>query len=49
MVLRMALAFLVTVANGGESLINFRYILNINSIGIIPFGLTKSLIALIAI
>ena len=45
----MALAFLIIIANNSKSLINFKYIPNINNIRIIPFSPTKSLIALIAI
>ena len=49
MALRIALAFLVIIADNSESLVNLKYTLNISNIGIIPFGLAESLIALIAI
>ena len=47
--LRITLVFLVIIVNSSKSLINFKYALNINSIGMIPFSPTKSLIILIAI
>ena len=45
----MALALLVIIANDSESLVNFKYALNISNIEIIPFSFAELLIALIAI